>query len=151
MKFLLLMDELGKRCGIEINFQDGVCTLCFDGEHDVTFEQDAHALLMHAVVNDGACLTSPSTQRLLLTASYLGAETDGGALAVREITGEVVLWKRFEHFTGITQFEEATNDFLAQLIHWKGKLTTKKQIGETIQNASDNNEIQDSFRHVLKV
>ena len=55
-------------------------------------------------------------------ASFLGAETDGGALSVWERTGEIVLWKRFDAFTDYPDFEAAINAFLAQLIHWKARI-----------------------------
>lgn len=117
-----LVASLGKTCGLDLSLSDGRCTLCFDGEHDVTFEQDGDALILHGPVDDGACLSNPENLRTLLSASFLGAETDGGALSVWGRTGEIVLWKRFDAFADYPAFESAVNAFLAQIIHWKGRL-----------------------------
>ena len=110
MELASLIEDLGKACGLELTLDEGRCTLRFDGEHDVTIERDGNAVILH------------DNLRILLTASFLGAETDGGALSVWERTGEIVLWKRFDAFTDYPDFEAAINAFLAQLIRWKARI-----------------------------
>ena len=88
----------------------------------MTIERDGNAVILHGIAGDGGCLSNPDNLRILLTASFLGAETDGGALSVWERTGEIVLWKRFDAFTDYPDFEAAINAFLAQLIHWKARI-----------------------------
>ena len=94
MELASLIEDLGKACGLELTLDEGRCTLRFDGEHDVTIERDGNAVILHGIAGDGGCLSNPDNLRILLTASFLGAETDGGALSVWERTGEIVLWKR---------------------------------------------------------
>ena len=122
MELASLIEDLGKACGLELTLDEGRCTLRFDGEHDVTIERDGNAVILHGIAGDGGCLSNPDNLRILLTASFLGAETDGGALSVWERTGEIVLWKRFDAFTDYPDFEAAINAFLAQLIHWKARI-----------------------------
>ena len=113
MELASLIEDLGKACGLELTLDEGRCTLRFDGEHDVTIERDGNAVILHGIAGDGGCLSNPDNLRILLTASFLGAETDGG---------EIVLWKRFDAFTDYPDFEAAINAFLAQLIHWKARI-----------------------------
>lgn len=87
----------------------------------MTIERDGNAVILHGIAGTGAPV-HPDNLRILLTASFLGAETDGGALSVWERTGEIVLWKRFDAFTDYPDFEAAINAFLAQLIHWKARI-----------------------------
>lgn len=122
MDMTTLVESLGRACGIDLAFTEGRCTLRFDDAHEVTFEQDGDALLLHGVVGDDSRLADPVNLRLLLAASCLGAETDGGALSLWPRTGDVVLWKRYDAFTDYPAFERAVNAFLAQVIHWKGRL-----------------------------
>ena len=122
MELASLIEDLGKACGLELTLDEGRCTLRFDGEHDVTIERDGNAVILHGIAGDGGCLSNPDNLRILLTASFLGAETDGGALSVWERTGEIVLWKRFDAFTDYPDFEAAINAFLAQLIHGKARI-----------------------------
>ena len=122
MELASLIEDLGKACGLELTLDEGRCTLRFDGVHDVTIERDGNAVSLHGIAGDGGCLSNPDNLRILLTASFLGAETDGGALSVWERTGEIVLWKRFDAFTDYPDFEAAINAFLAQLIHWKARI-----------------------------
>lgn len=122
MELTSLIEDLGKACGLNITLDDGRCTLLFDGEHEVTVEQDGKAVILHGIVGNGDCLSNPNNARTLLAASFLGAETDGGALSVWERTGEIVLWKRFDAFVDYTDFEAAVNAFLAQIIHWKARI-----------------------------
>ena len=88
MELASLIEDLGKACGLELTLDEGRCTLRFDGEHDVTIERDGDAVILHGIAGDGGCLSNPDNLRILLTASFLGAETDGGALSVWERTGE---------------------------------------------------------------
>ena len=106
MELASLIEDLGKACGLELTLDEGRCTLRFDGEHDVTIERDGNAVILHGIAGDGGCLSNPDNLRILLTASFLGAETDGGALSV----------------TYYPDFEAAINAFLAQLIHWKARI-----------------------------
>ena len=87
MELASLIEDLGKACGLELTLDEGRCTLRFDGEHDVTIERDGNAVILHGIAGDGDCLSNPDNLRILLTASFLGAETDGGALSVWERTG----------------------------------------------------------------
>ena len=89
MELASLIEDLGKACGLELTLDEGRCTLRFDGEHDVTIERDGNAVILHGIAGDGGCLSNPDNLRILLTASFLGAETDGGALSVWERTGEI--------------------------------------------------------------
>ena len=122
MELTSLVEELGKVCGLDLLLEEGRCTLRIDDAHEVTIERDGDAVVLHGIVGDGACLSNPENARLLLTASCLGAETDGGALSVWARTGEIVLWKRFDRFADYPAFEAAINAFLAQIIHWKTRL-----------------------------
>ena len=79
MELASLIEDLGKACGLELTLDEGRCTLRFDGEHDVTIERDGNAVILHGIAGDGGCLSNPDNLRILLTASFLGAETDGGA------------------------------------------------------------------------
>lgn len=88
----------------------------------MTIERDGNGAILHGTVGDGACLSNPDNLRILLSASFLGAETDGGALSVWDRTGEIVLWKRFDAFEDYPAFEAAINAFLAQIIHWKARI-----------------------------
>ena len=88
MELASLIEDLGKACGLELTLDEGRCTLRFDGEHDVTIERDGNAVILHGIAGDGGCLSNPDNLRILLTASFLGAETDGGALSVWERTGK---------------------------------------------------------------
>ena len=88
MELASLIEDLGKACGLELTLDEGRCTLRFDGEHDVTIERDGNAVILHGIAGDGGCLSNPDNLRILLTASFLGAETDGGAFSVWERTGE---------------------------------------------------------------
>lgn len=122
MELASLIEDLGRACGLDIALDEGRCTLLFDGAHEVTAEQDGEAVILHGIVGDGACLSNPDNARVLLAASFLGAETDGGALSVWARTGEIVLWKRFDAFVDYPAFEAAINAFLAQIIHWKARI-----------------------------
>ena len=82
MELASLIEDLGKACGLELTLDEGRCTLRFDGEHDVTIERDGNAVILHGIAGDGGCLSNPDNLRILLTASFLGAETNGGALSV---------------------------------------------------------------------
>ena len=126
MQFSDAMHELAENSGIgPLRFDaDGSVALLFDGEHEITFTPDAedrsvlfHAELGPAPLQDGsACLK-------LLTASLLGAQTGGAALAVHEALGTVVLWKRHDDdFTDCADLERAVNRFLVQVISWKERL-----------------------------
>ena len=77
MELASLIEDLGKACGLELTLDEGRCTLRFDGEHDVTIERDGNAVILHGIAGDGGCLSNPDNLRILLTASFLGAETDG--------------------------------------------------------------------------
>lgn len=144
MEFSYLVESLGKHCGLDLSLSDGRCTLRFDGEHYVTFEADEDALVLHGPVGDGLCLSNPDNLRLLLTASFLGAETDGGALSVWQRTGEIVLWKRFDAFVDYPAFESAVNAFLAQIIHWKGRLKALPSVSSAASGGM--NTIPDGIR-----
>lgn len=122
MELTSLIEDLGKACGLDIALDEGRCTLLFDGTHEVTVERDGESAILHGIVGGGACLSNPDNARTLLAASFLGAETDGGALSVWERTGEIVLWKRFDAFMDYPAFEAAINAFLAQIIHWKARI-----------------------------
>jgi hypothetical protein len=133
MKFELLLEQLGNATGLDGVALDssGNCTLCFDGEHDITFTRDAEdcAIILHGEVGHVASL-GPESCRALLKASLLGAETDGSSLAVntRSDLEVVVLWKRYDDaFDDYTALEKAINRFLGQIIFWKGKLIQMQQ------------------------
>ncbi len=126
MQFSDVMRELAAKIGIgPLQFDaDGSVALLFDGEHEITFTPNAEdrAVLFHAELgpapsrNSAACLQ-------LLTASLLGAQTGGAALAIHEALGTVVLWKRHDDsFADCSDLERAVNLFLAQVIAWKEKL-----------------------------
>ena len=130
MLFTDVMHEFAENTGIgPLRFDaDGSVALLFDGEHEITFTPNAedrsvlfHAELGPAPTQDGAaCLK-------LLTASLLGAQTGGAALAVHEALGAVVRWKRQdEGFADRAALEHAVNVFLAQVIAWKEKLKHAK-------------------------
>ena len=76
MELASLIEDLGKACGLELTLDEGRCTLRFDGEHDVTIERDGNAVILHGIAGDGGCLSNPDNLRILLTASFLGAEAD---------------------------------------------------------------------------
>lgn len=122
MELTSLLESLGKACGLDITLDEGCCTLLFDGTHEVSIKRDDEAVILHGIVGDGTCLSNPDNARTLLAASFIGAETDGGALSVWERTGEIVLWKRFDAFVDYPAFEAAINGFLAQIIHWKARI-----------------------------
>lgn len=69
MDMTTLVESLGRACGIDLAFTEGRCTLRFDDAHEVTFEQDGDALLLHGVVGDDSRLADPVNLRLLLAAS----------------------------------------------------------------------------------
>lgn len=131
---LSLFEELGKACGIAIEADDGQCTLLFDGRHEITLEQDGRACIFYGTVGKDICLANPENARNLLAGSFLGAETDGGALSLWKQAGEIVLWKRYDFFADYTDFENAVNAFLAQVIHWKGKIE-EMPLAETVSES----------------
>ena len=89
----------------------------------MTIERDGNAVILHGIAGDGGCLSNPDNLRILLTASFLGAETDGRrALRLGTHRGNRAVWKRFDAFTDYPDFEAAINAFLAQLIHWKARI-----------------------------
>ncbi|MCR5562451.1 MAG: type III secretion system chaperone [Desulfovibrio sp.] len=126
MHFNDVMRELAEKIGVgPLQFDDnGSVAMLFDNEHEITFTPNPddcsvlfHAELGPAPLHDGkACLK-------LLTASLLGAQTGGTAIAVHEALGNVVLWKRHdENFADCAALEQAINRFLAQVISWKKQL-----------------------------
>ncbi len=121
-----LLDELGGKMRIDGVALDGsgACTLLFDDAYEVTFQQNAEdrAILFSSDVGAFDQHDSAGAMRLL-SASLLGAETGGGALAVDREHDRVILWKRFaDDFPDLPAFEEALNAFLPQVIAWKERL-----------------------------
>lgn len=135
MELASLVEDLGKACGLELALDEGRCTLLFDGAHEVTVERDGGGAILHGIVGDGTRLSNPDNARALLAASFLGAETDGGALSVWERTGEIVLWKRFDAFADYPAFEAAVNGFLAQIIHWKARIAALPSVADPVPAA----------------
>lgn len=134
MQFEMLFEKLGAVTGIAGLALDSsnTLTLRFDEEHDITFTRDVEdrAVFFHAEVGDAAHLEAQAC-RTLLRASLLGAETGGGALSIHGDPGMVVLWKRHEDsFEDYTAFEQAINDFLAQIASWKQRLLAMRQEGD---------------------
>ena len=126
MQFSDAMRELAENSGIgPLQFDaDGSVALLFDGEHEITFTPDAEdrSVLFHAELGP-APLQDASACLKLLTASLLGAQTGGAALAVHEALGAVVLWKRHDDsFADRADLERAVNLFLVQVIAWKERL-----------------------------
>lgn len=130
MEFAKLLEQLGQTTGISDIALDaqGSCTLNFDGEYDVTFTVDTEdaSVMFHCEVapytqNDAECF------RTLLSASLLGAKTDGGAFALHEAVGKIVLWKRHGEFVDYPALEKAINRFLAQIVFWKQQLSGPRE------------------------
>ncbi len=126
MELTALLDALGAKMGLDgLGLdEEGRCSLLFDEVHEVTFalNPDDRAILLFGEVgafdpHDPACGLR------LLSASLLGAETGGAALSVDRARDRIILWKRHDdNLPDLTALEQAINDFLRQVIAWKGRL-----------------------------
>ncbi len=126
MQLSSLLQEFGAKTGLADLTTDasGACSLLFDDAHEMTFtpDLDDNSLLFHAPVGS-ANYTDANALIELLTASLLGAETGGAALAIDRNGDDVILWKRYNaEFADAGAFEKAINDFLTQVVAWKERL-----------------------------
>lgn len=128
MNFDVVMDELVRKMGIgSLKVDDkGSFSLLFDDEHELFFtpDKDDRSILFYAEIGDISNLHTENYQHLL-SASLLGAETEGATFALNKNLGKLVLWKRYsENFEDLTNLEQAINVFLGQVIAWKEKFNT---------------------------
>jgi len=126
MEFEAILHEFGLKTGAGVLAPDenDSVSLLFDNEHEITFllNKKDGAVLFYSEVGDSRTLDREGCMRLL-TASLLGAQTGGAALAVHDRLDKVVLWKRYDDsFEDCTDLEKAINAFLAQIVHWKNQL-----------------------------
>ena len=139
MEFKSVFKEFTAKVGLDADFDaDGNAALLFDGEHEITFTIDnaAHAVFFHSEITDIALLDLTLCRRLL-SASFLGAQTDGAAFAVHDSLGVIVLWKRFSDvFADVHELEKAIDGFLAQTIAWKKHLKTQQHNDEEENTAA---------------
>ena len=126
MDFSLVIDELGRRSGLDaLSLDDqGCCSVLFNGEHEVEFQLDREtgAVLYWCIVGSLGDMTE-SLGRLLLEKSALGAGTAGAAFGIYEPLDAIILWARQPGgFADLEDCMSAVGAFLGQCTFWKAAI-----------------------------
>lgn len=118
------MNDLGRACGLDLAIDDGRSSLLFDDRFNVTFEAlpRDEGILLHAKVAGRTTASDPEVLRKILSASVLGARTDGAAFGISPYTGDIILWERVPEPEDYPALEAAINRFLAQADFWSNAL-----------------------------
>jgi hypothetical protein len=109
--------------------ESGTLDLVFENDVVVTLEHDDPLNLLHCYVvlgNEPAdALERTTVHRSMMIANAFGHETDGAALGLDELTGELLLCRRLElSDANVSQLRRAVEGMVNTAIAWREKLAT---------------------------